>query len=326
MKVIIADANLRPHRDLMEAHLPPGVGALWFDGVTDPEIAREITDAEVFVGSVLPRALADGATALRLVHAAGAGTDGIDRTGLRAGVRCANTYHHEASIAEYVAASLVVLRRRTLLQDAALRAGVWSSPVYDRRLSQPATLRGAVATFLGFGHIGQHAWNLLRCFGVEGIAITASGSADPAEHGLRWVGTNTRLHDALAESEVLVISIPLVAETEHLVRRQELDLLGTGGLLVNVARGRVVHEGDLYEALRDRRIAGAALDVWYQYPTDGAPTAPSTLPFSSLENVVMTPHSSGITTDTFRGRVLDIADNITRLHDDRPLQNEVRPR
>jgi phosphoglycerate dehydrogenase-like enzyme len=94
-------------------------------------------------------------------------------------------------------------------------------------------------------------------------------------------------------------------------------------VLVNVSRGPVVDEQALFEALRTRRIAGAAIDVWYQYPIEGDHGEPSRLPFSSLDNVLMTPHLSGVTTDTFRGRVADILRNINALADGTQLINVV---
>jgi phosphoglycerate dehydrogenase-like enzyme len=260
---------------------------------------------------------------VRLVHVAGAGYDGIDADALPAGALCANTFHHEGSIAEHITTVLVALRRNLLGQDAALRSGVWASSVYSPDIRQPETLRGAVVTLLGFGHIGSAAWKLLQAFGAEGIAITRSGTADPQANSLRWSGTTDRLGEALSESDILVISIPLTADTTALVGAAELDDLGPAGQLVNVARGPVVDETALYEALKDRRIAGAAVDVWYQYPTTDGRGEPSALPFGRLDNIIMTPHSSGVTAETFRGRALEIAENITRLSENQPLKNVV---
>ena len=90
-----------------------------------------------------------------------------------------------------------------------------------------------------------------------------------------------------------------------------------------MARGPVVDEAALYEALKDRRISGAAVDVWYQYPGIDGQGIPSALPFDRLDNIIMTPHSSGVTAETFRGRAREIAENITRLSKNEPLKNVV---
>ena len=323
MRIVIADPNLMPHRSTFEDALPDGAVTSWHDSWNEHAVLTDLKDADVYVGPRFTEAMGLAARNLRLVHVAGAGTDGIDADALPAGAVCANTFHHESSIAEHVATVLVALRRNLLGQDAALRTGVWSSSVYSANIRQPETLRGAAATFLGFGHIGGAAWKLLQAFGTEGIAITRSGSVDAEANSLRWAGTTNQLGEALSESDILVISIPLTDETTGIIGAAALDDLGPDGLLVNVARGPVVDENALYEALKDRRIAGAAVDVWYQYPATDGRAEPSVLPFGRLDNVIMTPHSSGVTAETFRNRAREIADNITRLSRNEPLKNVV---
>ena len=323
MRIVIADPNLMPQRATLEAALPSGAVTSWHDSWNEHSVLTDLKDADVYVGPKFTEAMGAQAPNLRLVHVAGAGYDGIDADALPAGAVCANTFHHEGSIAEYIAAALVALRRNLLGQDAALRSGIWASSVYSQDIPQPETLRGAVVTFLGFGHIGSAAWNLLKAFGAEGIAITRSGSVDPKENGLRWAGTTDRLNEALSESDILLVSIPLSDETTALVSAEELDNLGPKGQVVNVARGPVLDEAALYEALKDRRISGAAIDVWYQYPATDGRAEPSTLPFGRLDNIIMSPHSSGVTAETFRGRAHEIAENITRLSKNEALKNVV---
>jgi phosphoglycerate dehydrogenase-like enzyme len=323
MRIVIADPNLMPQRATLEAALPAGALTSWHDSWNEHSVLTDLKDADVYVGPKFTEAMGAQAPNLRLVHVAGAGYDGVEADALPAGSVCANTFHHEGSIAEYIAAALVVLRRNLLGQDAALRSGIWASSVYSQDIPQPETLRGAVVTFLGFGHIGSAAWKLLQAFGAEGIAITRSGTVDSRANGLRWAGTTDRLNEALSESDILLISIPLSAETTALVSTEELENLGPKGQVVNVARGPVLDEEALYEALKDRKIAGAAVDVWYQYPGTDGRSVPSALPFDRLDNIIMTPHSSGVTAETFRGRALEIAENITRLSKNEPLKNVV---
>jgi phosphoglycerate dehydrogenase-like enzyme len=323
MRIVIADPNLMSQRTTFEAALPDGATASWHDSWNEHSVLTDLKDADVFVGPRFTEAMGAEAPNVRLVHVAGAGYDGIEAGALPAGAVCANTFHHESSIAEHIASVLVALRRNLVGQDAALRTGVWSSSVYSAEIRQPETLRGAVVTFLGFGHIGSAAWNLLQAFGAEGIAITRSGMVDPLANSLRWTGSTDRLAEALSESDILVISIPLTDETTGLVGATQLDDLGPDGLLVNVARGPIVDEIALYEALKERRIAGAAIDTWYRYPGPDGRGEPSTMPFGRLDNIIMTPHSSGVTAETFRGRAREIAENITRLSKNEPIKNVV---
>jgi phosphoglycerate dehydrogenase-like enzyme len=95
--------------------------------------------------------------------------------------------------------------------------------------------------------------------------------------------------------------------------------------LINMTRGRVVDEQALYDALRERRIGGAAIDVWYQYPADPAEQKlPSRFPFQELDNVILSPHIAGWTRETIAGRVADIAENIRRLAAGEELLHRLR--
>ena len=201
----------------------------------------------------------------------------------------------------------------------------WATAVYDRSLAQPATLRGARVGFVGFGHIGQCTWKLFEAFGATGAAVTGSGRVSAEEHGLQWAGDTTALDALMCESDVVVVSAPLTEATTGMIGAAQLRALGSDGVLINVGRGPLVVEAELFAALREREIAAAAIDVWYSYPGPDGIGVPSSLPFAELPNVLMTPHSSGITRDTFLGRVDDIAANIGRLDRGEPLQNVVCP-
>lgn len=324
MKIIVTDRNLAPHRSRFEGALTPGCSVSWHDVPRDPSVLDDLAEAEVYVGGVLTARMTAAAPNLRLVHVAGAGTDNIAIDDLPESVTVANTFHHEAAIAEHVVATTVSLRRGIPAADRALREGRWASPVHDPAIPQPNTLQGATIGFVGFGHIGRETWRLFRAFGCEAVAVTASGSTDAGAEGLRWSDDITRLGSLLRESDVVVVAAPLTEDTRGLIGERELREVGEHGIVVNVARGPVVDERALFEALFGGIIAGAAIDVWYAYPgTDGV-GEPASLPFATLPNAILTPHSSGITRQTFLGRVDDITDNIARLVRGVPLRNVVR--
>jgi phosphoglycerate dehydrogenase-like enzyme len=125
------------------------------------------------------------------------------------------------------------------------------------------------------------------------------------------------------ESDVVVVSAPLNENTAGMIGAEQLRLLGPDGVLINVGRGPLVHEQALYDALASGVIWAAAIDIWYRYPSGDGATAPSGLPFAELSNILMTPHPSGVTRDTFSGRADDIAANIGRLQRGEVLRNTV---
>ena len=114
MKIIVADANLVPHRERFEAAVPADARVCWQVGGVSPD---ELRDADVYVGSRFTAAMADAAEKLRLIHVAGAGTDKVEFDALAPDTLVANTFHHEQSIAEYIVAAAVMLRRDFLTQD-----------------------------------------------------------------------------------------------------------------------------------------------------------------------------------------------------------------
>jgi phosphoglycerate dehydrogenase-like enzyme len=318
VKIIVADANLVPHREHLEAGLPADARVCWQVGGASPD---ELRDADVYVGSRFTAAMAEAAGKLRLIHVAGAGTDKVDFDALAPDTLVANTFHHEQSIAEYVVASAVLLRRDFLTQDRALRRNTWATSVYDSAIAQPRALAGARIGFVGFGHIGQRTWNLFRAFGCTAAAVTGSGRAPDC--GLAWVGDTGELDRLMRECDVAVVSAPLNEHTVGMIGEAQLRALGPEGVLINVGRGPLVQERGLYDALAGGVIRAAAIDVWYRYPSGDDVSAPSDLPFADLPNLLMTPHSSGVTRDTFTGRVDDIVANIGRLQRGESLRNVV---
>ncbi|GGF98006.1 2-hydroxyacid dehydrogenase [Rhodococcoides trifolii] len=313
MKIVVGDRNLLPHRGLFESLVPEDATVSWHRRFDEDAIAADLVDADVYVGGRVTPAMAEAGRGLALVHVAGAGTDKIAFDALGSDTSVLTTSHHEDSIAEYVVSVAVLLRRGLIQQDRSLRSGVWATSVYDDLIPQPRTLRGARIGFVGFGNIGRRTWELLRPFGCDGAAVTGRGTVDAEVDGLRWASDTSGLICLMTESDVVVVSTPLNSMTRGMIGTSELHALGPDGILINVARGPVVDEDALFDALSTETIAGAAVDVWYSYPDPHGRGEPSRLRFADLTNVIMTPHSSGVTRDTFVGRVREIATNVCRF-------------
>jgi phosphoglycerate dehydrogenase-like enzyme len=283
-------------------------------------LADTLVEADAVVCGRLEPRDTHRARRLRLVQVPYAGVERIDPAVLPPGCVVCNAYEHEDAIAEWIVMAVLALTHHLLLYDRALREGDWS-----RGLTLERELRGRTLGTIGFGHIGRRVVELGRALGMEAVAVTRSPSPTRARTGgLRWLGPLDDLDRLCAESDVAVVCVPLSAETEGIVGARQLELLGPAGYLVNVARGEIVQEAPLYEALRDGRIAGAALDVWWRYPeTRDAPTQPSSYRFHELDNVVMTPHVSGRSEGTRAGRIEFVVEQIVRLAEGRPLANVV---
>lgn len=253
--------------------------------------------------------------ALQLLQLPGAGTEGLDPERLPDGCVVCNVYEHEGSVAEYVFACLQHLTAGWLPEaDAALRLGRWA---YLDRTGHPprASLCGKRLGVLGFGHIGRRCAEIAQAMDMKVLVHTRSAPADE-ERAQRWPRVEFVVSvAALAEaSDYLVVACPLTDETRGLVDAEALRALGPEGILVNVARGDVVEERALYEALAGRRIGGAVLDVWYRYPGTGDDVLTgSEFPFEELDNVVVTPHLAAHTEYMVWKRWEFIAANLARF-------------
>ena len=320
----MVDQNLPAVRAELEADLPADAQVLWHRTFDEDAVRADLAGAQVLVSSRYTPGLREAAGDLRLLQAPSAGVDGIAFDAVPDGVPVANTFHHEDSMAEHVVAATVVLRRGIVRLDAELRRDRWASSTYDPAQPQPSTLAGARVGFVGFGHIGTAAWRLFRAFGATGAAVTGSGRVDAGAHGLAWAAsTADGLDRLLGESEVVVVSAPLTPATRGMVGAEQLARMRPDAVLVNVGRGPLVDERALHQALTARSLGGAVLDVWWRYPRSGAEGAPSSLPFGDLDNVVLSPHSSGVTRQTFLARARDVAENVRRLGTGEPLVNPV---
>ncbi len=279
-------------------------------------IATMLSDVDVLVTLAFNREMADAAKRLKLVQVPGAGLDRIDRSALPARTALANAYGHEIGIAEYVIGAMLALSRRFCRLDAALRQGRWESSWAVGVEPPPLSpeLAGKTLGILGYGRIGQCLARRARAFDMTVCAIRRDPSRSVArDEGLAFLGGPERLDEVLKQADYLAITLTLTASTRGLLGARELGLMKPTAFLINVARAELVDEAALYEALSRRAIAGAALDVWYRYPTAAGPMLPAQQPFHELPNVLMTPHMSGWTEGMMEARAKVIAENIHRI-------------
>ncbi|MFJ5697141.1 2-hydroxyacid dehydrogenase [Arthrobacter sp. NPDC093139] len=279
--------------------------------------------ADVVVCSSLSPQQAAAAARLQLVHVTGAGYDKISFPGLPPEAVVANTFHHARPVAEHVLMLTLMLSRNVLAADRAVRGGSWKTIATDPDVPFHPTLGGMTLGLVGMGSIGAEVARMAGALGMDVRAVRRNpGAGVPDGTALSWMGGNHQLRELLAESDVVVVTVPLDASTEGMIGAAEFAAMKPTAFLINVARGPVVDQDALFDALESQRIAGAGIDVWWGSPADGV-VPPAELPFSSLPNTVLTPHHSGHARITFERRAADIADNIRRLAEGRELFNLV---
>ena len=285
------------------------------DVILDDEvgIVSRLADVDVLVTMAFTREMGKVATRLKLVQVPGAGLERIDRAALSAGAWLANVYGHETGIDEYVLGAMLTLTRDFARVDAALRRGIWESQWAVGTPSPPVwpELAGKTLGILGYGRIGQGVARRARAFDMEICAVRRDVARSAADE-LALLGGLEVVDQVLQRSDYLVISLPVTPETRGLIGKKQLHAMKPTAVLVNVSRAEIIDEEALYRALAARTIKGAALDVWYCYPTTSGPIRPARQPFHELPNVLMTPHVSGWTDGMIEARAMRIAENIHR--------------
>ncbi|MBV9813877.1 MAG: 2-hydroxyacid dehydrogenase [Acetobacteraceae bacterium] len=255
--------------------------------------------------------LLDGAPRLRLVQKIGTGVNTIDLDAARArGVAVCNLPGSNApAVAEHALLLMLAALRRLPMLDRGLREGIWAAQGAD----EWGELGGRTVGLVGFGAVAQHLARLLHGFGCT---VLAAARTPPTAGVERAMGMDA-LPELLAASDIVSLHLPLTSETHHLIDRAALVSMKPGAILVNTARGGLVDQAALREALASGRLAAAALDVF-----DPEPIEPDE-PLLRDARVVATPHIAWQTPETWARSIHLAAENLRRLESGETLLHRV---
>ncbi len=281
---------------------------------SDEDRIAAYKSADAIVSQLITTEMARAAKRVKLLQAQGAGVDDIAVDYLPDTCYLANVFEHGVAISEYVIMVMLALSSDLLNLDHNLRHKGDMSPAGHFGGRPREGLFGKTIGIVGFGRIGQQVAKRALAFGMRVIATKRSpDEALAAEHGLDYLGGHGDLGRLLDESDYLLLATPLTEDTNGLIGEAEFARMKPTAYVLNVGRGPIIQEEPLYNALRERRIAGAGLDVWFQYPPPGTFGPVSRFPLHELPNIVMTPHMAGWTKTTVYGRMAFIADNVKRV-------------
>ncbi|MFB4319680.1 NAD(P)-dependent oxidoreductase [Actinomadura sp. 21ATH] len=274
-----------------------------------------LPEAEIVVGDYTGLLAVDAeavaaARRLAFVQMPSVGTDSLDVAALTAaGVPVANTAGANArAVAEWAVGAAFALCRQLAWGDRGVRAGGWPQRALIARGTRE--IHAQRVGIVGYGAIGAEA---ARLFGALGCAVSYWSRRRRPEAA----ATYRELDDLLAVSDILVLAVPLTAETTGLLDDRRLALLPDRALLVNVARGGVVSDAAVLAALESGRLAGAALDVFEEEP----PAADH--PLRSREDVLLSPHAAGATGQSQLNIVSAVRDNVIAAVEGRDVTNVV---
>jgi phosphoglycerate dehydrogenase-like enzyme len=300
--VIDIPPGLREHLQRSLAKLE-SVSTLFPDSMEETELAKLAPQADVIVGWRIPPAVLQAAKRLAVLVFPGVGVQRLitplrklNERRLAEGapavtlVKCvSNTY----ATAQHAVALLLALMNKVVPHHNWMAEGLWRR---GDDYAESVPLRSRHVGLLGYGQVNSKVHRFLSGFDVDFGILKRSWRDQVSELPTDVERFDqAKLYSFLDWADVLIAALPETSSTRSMIGANELAALGSEGLLVNIGRGAIVEEAALYTALRSKTIAGAAIDVWYDYRPDGDtdgrkfPCAPEH-PFHELENVVLSPH------------------------------------
>ncbi|MGA7858454.1 MAG: NAD(P)-dependent oxidoreductase, partial [Terracidiphilus sp.] len=294
MKIVLAEKVSPATLAVFAAE--PGWEVLTHDQLSDG-LPAALADADALVvrsAVQVDDALMEKAPKLRVIGRAGVGVDNIDAdAATRRGIVVMNTPGANAvAVAELTIGLMIALARKLPAADTTMHAGKW-----EKKSLQGTELRGKTLGILGLGRVGLEVARRARAFGVEIVGSDPFVSAAVArENGIRLVTVD----ELFATADYLTLHVGLTPQTEGIVNAKSLATMKKGIRIVNCARGELVNEAALVEALKSGHVGGAALDVFTVEP-------PKDSPYAELDNVILTPHIAGSTAEAQEAVGIQIA-------------------
>jgi phosphoglycerate dehydrogenase-like enzyme len=311
--VAVLDVLPEPRVDAMRALLPPGFTLISGVAPGDEAMKALIRDADFAISGQVAVSgdVLRAARKLKLLHKWGVGVDNLDVAAARElGVKVARTTGSNAlPVAEFTIGLMLSTLRFSAYGHHMLKQGVWNGP---GKLPAPTQLlSGRTVGIVGLGAIGANVARLLAGFGCAILYVKRTPLPEAEERALGV--RRASLDEIIETADVISLHCPLTPETAGMIDAAAFRRMKPSAVLVNVARGGVVDEADLFEALKARTIRGAAMDVFSIEPL------PADSPLLTLDNIVVTPHLAAVTADTFEPTVRRMFDTIARVARGEPV-------
>jgi D-3-phosphoglycerate dehydrogenase / 2-oxoglutarate reductase len=271
--------------------------------ISKEELVDVIKDFDAIIvrsRTKVTREVIEASHKLKIIARAGVGVDNVDvQAATERGVMVINAPESTSiTVAEHTMGLILALSRKIAIADSSVKNGKW-----EKSRFMGIELNGKILGVIGMGRIGSQVVTRSKAFGMETIVYDPYITEKTAtELGVTVVDFET----LIKKSDVMTIHVPLTSETKYLIRREQLEMMKENAFIVNCARGGIIKEEDLYEALSNGKIRGAGLDVFENEP-------PENSPLLELDNVVLTPHIAASTSEAQRDAAIIVANEIKKV-------------
>jgi phosphoglycerate dehydrogenase-like enzyme len=304
--------------DVMRRMTPSSLELVLLETDNDEERIAKVRDCEAIIAAATPltRRVIEAAPRLRFVQHQGVGyQDTIEVPALiERGIRLAVSTAGTIGVAEHAVMLALAAARRLTFADPELRQGRWHA---NSLRPVSVELAGKTVGYVGMGRIGQAAAERFSAFQTKGLYSDPNVSLPPEREAALNLEPAS-LDRILKEADLITLHLPLTAETHHLIGRDELARMKPGSILINTARGGIVDEAALIEALKTRHLGAAGIDVFETEPM------PAHHALAALPNTVLTPHIAAGTWDAFLGKMESVLTNIDNFFSDLPIKDEIQ--
>ncbi len=292
-------------RKIIEEILSDVAQIVYLKEIDKGEMDTVLSDVKVVLtgsGRDLTKEIISKMKNLEFIQTLSAGADNIPFQLLGEEIIVANNAGGNAkAVAEFALALILSALKQIPRRDRYMRKGIWLRRIPHELLS------GKIVGIIGFGHIGVELAKMLKSLGAKVYGVNRSGRS-PIK--IDFIGKLDSLNYVLSKSDIIVLSLPLTKHTRNFFDESKFKLLKRNVILVNVGRGSVINQRDLYNFLKSNPDAIAAIDVWWRYPERYEEQIFQDYPFHELDNIIMTPHIAGFSPDireeVFKSALLNI--------------------
>lgn len=291
--------------EILKSVVPDGFTVKTLDEPTQEQLIKEAADADYFLVSgrlQINKEVLDNAPKLKMIQRTGVGTEMLDLDAIRdrnipvyvnAGVNA-------RSVAEHTLTLILSCLKRVPAIDKQVRAGIWKKQETGVSCHE---LYGKIVGLVGMGNIGRQVAAFLHCFGAKIVYtdICRMNKEQEVSLGASYVPS---FEELLPKVDILSFHCPLTDKNKEMLNTSTISLMKNGAIVINTARGKLINETDLCDALSNGKLASAGLDVHYEEPMKKDD------PLCALDNAILSPHIAGLSFETFHTMMKDAVDNI----------------
>lgn len=278
--------------------------------LTESELAEMVTDFDVIIAGTEPITdfVMEKATKLKMISRVGIGLDSVDLIAAeKRDIKVSYTPDAPApAVAELTIGLLITLLRSVQLSNIEMHAGEWKR-YFGKRIAD------STIGIIGLGRIGTRILNRLVVFGTPRLLVNDL-SPDPAldrSFKLEWVDKNT----IYKESDIISLHLPLTKLTKNMISKEQLEMMKPNAAIINTSRGGIINEHDLYNAMKNGHLSGAAIDVFEQEPYSGL--------LAEIDRCLLTAHMGSMSEDCRTRMEVEATEEAVRFINNLPLESEV---